>query len=962
MRLPCVQPVTFGALLALSACLGDENDELRLEAIDISPRVVQLRSNGVTLPEQRFRVEGVYQGGRREDLTTTATFALTNAALGSMNGPVFRSSGAGGSTSVLADVQGFVAQAQIDVLIPEDPDTDVAGALPASPEAVVDGAMNDASLEAPEIAYPAPGTMIPRNMPPMEIHWEHNLPDVNGSPRFTAYGYNYACHELPPQDRLGSPTSVKTVPPPIADPQEFFPHTGLRYRPRIYTTRILVPASGTYTFTVEHRDSVLLEVAGQEVLRWQGRSGIRSTSGTVNLTAGSVDFVMTVAVCGPGYDRGEYRAATYDRPAVNRDPNHELKVFWEGPSLPKTFVEPQADVVTSDYSRSTPMPQNEAEIEPLAISTWQGNQSTIPGSLGAQQARIIRGTFGALTDGDYRFSLYARTFARLYIDDQLVIDNGRPTSYRTDEATVSLTRGSHSFRLVVIAYRWSRLRLEWAPPGQTDLSSMEAQDLGTPDRPFVLPNPQIYQVRILGTEVDIKAHTRCRRLPGGSFSHCYYEVPPGLWALITDTESGTGQPVRVSVTRVDETDNVRSTSLDTELTVAAARVDGAVYYWDTSQRGILRTTFGSAEPPEYFWPKPQGTDCGGCHALSPSGTRLAVGIVPGVSQIIQTDFDIVDIAAQAPLFKNANGVTVEAQRKASFFAWNPTGEEFVATLDGDDVLRVRAADSGEETAVFGMGLRATHPDWAPDGQTIAFIDYSGGNGAHPERGRVMLSTKSSGAWSNPLEVAARESGVTYTSPSFAPTSDFMVVARSRCSNGQDGGSDCDGYLDFSGRLNAVRRTGGAPIDLVNANARGILDRSDGRLRYSYPKFAPFIDAANRDGSGRVTWVMFSARRRYGARPRGQNNTLLWMAAIDPDAIARGEDGSFAPFVFPNQLIDRSNLHAFWARQLITAPVDPTDPMACLPEGAECTPTGQSCCSELRCELGTGTRTTCLAPF
>ncbi|MEL6185785.1 MAG: hypothetical protein AAFU79_14275, partial [Myxococcota bacterium] len=246
--------------------------------------------------------------------------------------------------------------------------------------------------------------------------------------------------------------------------------------------------------------------------------------------------------------------------------------------------------------------------------------------------------------------------------------------------------------------------------------------------------------------------------------------------------------------------------------------------------------------------------------------------------------------------------------------------------------------------------------------TIAFIDYSGGNGAHPERGRVMLSTKSSGAWSNPLEVAARESGVTYTSPSFAPTSDFMVVARSRCSNGQDGGSDCDGYLDFSGRLNAVRRTGGAPIDLVNANARGILDRSDGRLRYSYPKFAPFIDAANRDGSGRVTWVMFSARRRYGARPRGQNNTLLWMAAIDPDAIARGEDGSFAPFVFPNQLIDRSNLHAFWARQLITAPVDPTDPMACLPEGAECTPTGQSCCSELRCELGTGTRTTCLAPF
>lgn len=971
-------------LAITTACLGEENGELSLESLEILPSRVELRSDGVTRPQQRFRVEGILEGGQRVDLTAEVSFTLGNPALGAMSGPVFTSAGVAGSSVLEATLRGFAVQATIQVSLPEDPDTDIAGPLPADPDAVVDGARADSSVRRPDIIYPADQTMVPRNMPAMEIQWRHHLPDLNGNPRYTEYDYNFRCDELPVAECRGNGNGgndcessradggrlailprrwERTEIPDPANPQEFFPHTGYSSYPRVYRTTVSVPATGNYQFQVQHRDSVQLDIGGRSVLRRQGRTGLRTTNGAIQLTAGEHTLVLIQALCWPRYDRGENRPETYDKPAVNRPPRHELKVMWNRPSEDPTFVVPATPVVYSEYARNGPMPTTEEEMADLALNSWSGTRSQ-PGGLGSRRGRILYGNFGALVAGSYRFALRNKNHARLYINGQLVVDNGGEHGHQTREGTIELTRGSHSFRLVQFTSSYTGTTLSWAPPG-TDLQTMTSLDLGTPDRDFILPNPQLYQVRIQGAEVDITAHTRCRLVPGGGFSYCYYEPPPGVWNLIAESEAGRSSAVEISVTRVDETDEVKTTSRPTELFFSQAQVNGAVYYWDTSQMGIMRTTFGATTDPEYFWPKPQGTKCGGCHALAPRGDRLAVGIVPGVRQEIRTDFDVVDIASDSTLFNNQDGVSSDARQRGSFFAWHPEGQLLVSTLDGDDLLRIRSADSGESVATLGAGLRSTHPDWAPDGRRIAFVDYDGGNSAHPERGRVMITEDQGGAWTAPLQIAPRISGVTYTSPSFAPTSDFLVVARSRCSNGRDGGADCDGYLDPPGRIYAVRTNGSDPIDLERMNARGYTDRSDGRLRYSYPKFSPFIDAARRDGSGRVTWVMFSARRRFGARSVGQKNTLLWMAAIDPDAIARGEDGSFAPFVFPNQILSRSNLHAFWARELVGSPNPPTTPggpSSCLAEGEACFETGTPCCTDLRCEMGTGTRTTCQAPF
>jgi hypothetical protein len=117
-------------------------------------------------------------------------------------------------------------------------------------------------------------------------------------------------------------------------------------------------------------------------------------------------------------------------------------------------------------------------------------------------------------------------------------------------------------------------------------------------------------------------------------------------------------------------------------------------------------------------------------------------------------------------------------------------------------------------------------------------------------------------------------------------------------------------------------SGAASVAGVNANKPGIEDGANSSLANSFPKWSPFEFRRTSEEGSRLMWVTFSSTRRYGLRnppsaPNTSENdsgTLIWMAAVDPDAVARGEDPTFVPFVLPFQNITTSNHIAQWAEQ------------------------------------------------
>jgi hypothetical protein len=96
------------------------------------------------------------------------------------------------------------------------------------------------------------------------------------------------------------------------------------------------------------------------------------------------------------------------------------------------------------------------------------------------------------------------------------------------------------------------------------------------------------------------------------------------------------------------------------------------------------------------------------------------------------------------------------------------------------------------------------------------------------------------------------------------------------------------------------------------------------LTNSFPRWSPFVFKRTGEAGSRLMWVTFSSSRHYGLRaappaaPGGENATgsLIWMAAVDPDAVSNGVDGSYPAFAIPFQDLTTSNHIAQWTTQVI----------------------------------------------
>lgn len=456
---------------------------------------------------------------------------------------------------------------------------------------------------------------------------------------------------------------------------------------------------------------------------------------------------------------------------------------------------------------------------------------------------------------------------------------------------------------------------------------------------------ELFAITYESARVHVVVYTRCTPLGGG----CVYTPSEDVWRYVADTSRGGEEPLVVSVRGTDDEGTGQGASGEVRVHVGFVDVAGALYYWSTTDRAIMRMDFGArqGEPERFYPPAGQGGGtCYGCHALSPDGTRMSL------SQQGQYngELTILDVGTRDELL-SASGAA-----KEQFQAWDPSSSMFAAIYGDDNPpdthIRIRDGDTGAVLEEIDIGEEVSHPHWSPAGDRIAFtVVTRHQTSQRPGRGGISYVEKEGAGWSAPRELIAPEDGWNRYTPVYSPDASYLVYVESRCPGGQIYNGDCDADADDVAKLWALPADGGEPIALAGAGTPGPLDDDDD-LANTYPRWAPFEDVRFESGEGRVHWMTFSSRRRYGLRdPQGRQ--LLWMVAVDPDRIAAGEDGSFPAFALPFQDLSTSNHMAQWAEVFVPTEPEPGEDAGpqCVASGEICNPAASECCAGLTCVQG-----------
>jgi hypothetical protein len=436
---------------------------------------------------------------------------------------------------------------------------------------------------------------------------------------------------------------------------------------------------------------------------------------------------------------------------------------------------------------------------------------------------------------------------------------------------------------------------------------------------------------------DITLYMTCGVVGAG----CVYQPSPTVWTWLAETNRGRG-PLAVTVRATDDAGTQVATGETMNLEFSLEDLRGAIYYWSTSLESILRWDFASTTQTEaevFFDGRTsanQNKSCVGCHALSRDGSRITV------QQRGQDSGDqfLLDVATREPL------VSFPAPEKAVFTSWSPDGAHYVGVYDNgaedsrvdsgvyagtgdDDQLLIIDGTTGQRTAVVQAGGTdvnpLNHPDWSPKGDKIAFVSVGDDTRSLQKfhTGRVGYVEKSGDTWGAPVWLTEQTRGKNRYYPAFAPDGEILAYDESTCPAGSPEHGDCNADTDSTATLTFVRAQPGAPsIVGTNANRPGIEDGADTALANSFPKWCPFEFRRGGEQSSRLMWITFSSSRVFGLRPpppapntsESPVGTLIWMAAVDPDAVARGEDPTFVPFVLPFQNIRTSNHIAQWAEE------------------------------------------------
>lgn len=397
------------------------------------------------------------------------------------------------------------------------------------------------------------------------------------------------------------------------------------------------------------------------------------------------------------------------------------------------------------------------------------------------------------------------------------------------------------------------------------------------------------------------------------------------WDWIAESNRGAASQFSVSALSSANPSDIWSSAAVTELFSDAA-VDGAIYYWSTGSKGVMRALV-SDPIPEKFYTDPQASDsdtCVACHTVSRDGKRLAVGYddenlrevaIPDRSVLIPNTATggasgstagapgaggmpgKMMMMSKPPDMGMGMGMAPKGGIPAAWSTFSPDGKLLLIAKSG--VLTLLDSDTGktvgDNNGVVPMpsGVIATHPDWNAKGDLIAITVGTKGGNKDVDGGAIALLPYNGGKWGAPMELVPNGGGDDNNFfPVWSPDGKYIAYVNATGNSNNA----------TSAVLKLVVVADGSIKQLVRLNER--VNDQDGVLAIgnTMPTWAPSSNPG-------IFWLAFSSLRAYGTlRPQDKKTDQIWIAAVDPSQ----SDPSYSGFWAPFQSIEEGNHRAFWS--------------------------------------------------
>ncbi len=380
---------------------------------------------------------------------------------------------------------------------------------------------------------------------------------------------------------------------------------------------------------------------------------------------------------------------------------------------------------------------------------------------------------------------------------------------------------------------------------------------------------RVYRLRFQSNITDISVYTQ----------QADYRATSELWAQIAAANrSGS---VQVSVTSAAwDGSSVTDLQAGFPIEVQVDRLDarGSVLYWATSERGILRLPFGSAEP-ELFWEGQDGAQCVGCHVVSGDDMVVSHDGINGV-------FSVVDISdPEDPV----QVVDPQDNKRFTFKTVSPDGRYILGAGQGQ--LTLYNLETGSTVGERDIEGYVTMPDWSPDGQDLVMVRVQQGHKDDWgfEYGEIIqVPVLDDGRLGNPEVLVASDGQNNLYYPAYSPDGAWVAYNRAQGA----------AYANSNAQLWLSSRDGQIQLPLDAAN-------QGGGLQNSYPRWGPLPDDD-------VLWLAFSSKRQLPWTTFRMPQ--IWLTAIDPALLEQDQDPSSPAFWLPGQDVESDNhLPVWWDR-------------------------------------------------